>query len=331
MASSDFQHGALSLVCVGKKYVICQVDGKARLFDHINRIIRSFMSPLRSSVDQWQVLAAVVDAGGFAQAATLLHRSQSAVSYAIAQLQDSLGVRLLEMQGRRAVLTATGRELLRRSRAIVDQFARLEALARAIDDGWESELRLVIDAAFPSSRLLAVLAQLRESCTHTTIALADAVLSGAEEAITDGTADVVVTTRVPNGFLGDWLLDVSMVAVAAPSHPLHQLQRELTLDDLAPHTQAVVRDSGRQSRDEGWLGATLRWTVSSIEASRATVIAGLAYAWLPAHLIEADIGAGRLTPLRLAMGSTRKMPLYVVLVKGETAGPAARKALELLR
>jgi DNA-binding transcriptional LysR family regulator len=289
------------------------------------------MNQLRSSVDQWQVLATVVDAGGFAQAATRLHRSQSAVSYAIAHLQESLGVRLLEMQGRRAVLTPTGRELLRRSRAIVDQFERLEAAARAIDSGWESELKLVIDASFPQGRLLAVLAQLRDSCPHTTISLADAVLSGAEQAISDGAADLVVTTRVPNGFLGDWLMDVSMVAVAAPSHPLHQLQRALQLDDLALHTQAVVRDSGRQPRDEGWLGATHRWTVAGIEASRASVLAGLTYAWLPSHLVEADIAAGRLTPLPLAVGGVRRMPLYVVLVKGETAGPAARKALELLR
>jgi DNA-binding transcriptional LysR family regulator len=61
------------------------------------------------------------------------------------------------------------------------------------------------------------------------------------------------------------------------------------------------------------------------------VIAGLTYAWLPSHLVEADIAAGRLIPLPLAVGAVRRMPLYVVLVKGETAGPAARKALELLR
>jgi DNA-binding transcriptional LysR family regulator len=290
------------------------------------------MTQLRSTVDQWQVLAAVVDAGGFAQAAARLHRSQSAVSYALAQLQDSLGVRLLEQHGRRAILTPLGKELLRRSRVIVDQFSRLEALARSLDTGWESELKLVVDAAFPQHLLLGVLAELQGSCPHTTISLADAVLSGAEDAITEGTADLVVTTRVPGGFLGDWLMDVAMIAVAAPSHPLQQMQRTLTLDDLTLHTQIVVRDSGRrQQRDEGWLGAQHRWTVAGIEASRAAVLAGLAYAWLPSHLVAADMEQGRLQPLPLATGGLRQMPLYVVLVKGEIAGPAARKALELLQ
>jgi len=290
------------------------------------------MPHLRSSIDQWQVLAAVVDAGGFAQAAQALHKSQSAISYALAQLQESLGVRLLQIEGRRAVLTPAGVELLRRSRSVVDQFLRLESLARAIDKGWEGALSLVIDAAFPQEQLLGVMAELRASCPHTTLSLSDAVLSGAEEAIVEGHADVVVTTRVPQGHLGDWLLDVEMIAVAAASHALHALARTLQLDDLTQHTQVVVRDSGsRHPRDEGWLGAQHRWTVASLEASHAAVLAGLAYAWLPAHLVADDLAAGRLKALPLAIGGTRRMSLYVVLAKGETAGPAARKAVELLQ
>src|SRR5690606_29461172 len=87
----------------------------------------------RTSIDQWRVLAAVVDQGGFAAAARHLHRSQSAVSYAIAQLQKALGTRLLQVVGRKARLTPAGEHLLRRSRSILDQLARLEALAHAIE------------------------------------------------------------------------------------------------------------------------------------------------------------------------------------------------------
>ena len=102
----------------------------------------------------------------------------------------------------------------------------------------------MVDAAFPRSRLLDIVAELQQSCPSTQIQLADAVLSGAEEAITDGGADMVVTSRVPAGFLGDWLLDVNFVAVARPDQRLFQLGRELTTDDLVRHVQAVVRDSG---------------------------------------------------------------------------------------
>lgn len=289
------------------------------------------MTP-KTSPEQWQILASVVDRGGFAQAAAALHRSQSAVSYALAHLQDSLGVKLLEIRGRKAELTPAGRELLRRSRPIIEQFERLESLAQSLQQGWESELKLVVDAAFPQERLFAVLGELQHSCPNTTISLADAVLSGAEEAIIHRKADLVVTTRVPSNVLGDWLLDVEMIAVAAPGHPLHLQGTNLALEDLIPYTQVVVRDSGREHpRDEGWLGAQHRWTVSGVEASISAARAGLAYAWFPANRIDSLLATGELKPLPLQAGATRKLSLYAVLVKGEAAGPAARTALELLQ
>ena len=69
-----------------------------------------------------------------------------------------------------------------------------------------------------------------------------AVLSGAEEAIIDGTVDIVLTTRVPPGFLGDWLTDVNFIAAAHRDHPLHKLGRKLDAADLGEHTQVVISD-----------------------------------------------------------------------------------------
>src|SRR3569833_3998008 len=98
------------------------------------------------------------------------------------------------------------------------------------------------------------------------------------------------------------------------------------------HVQAVVRDSGvRHPRDEGWLGAELRCTVSSTEASLATVEAGLAYAWLPEHLIRGSLERGAIKPLPLAAGASRNAPLYLVLVNPDQAGPAARAADEAIQ
>jgi DNA-binding transcriptional LysR family regulator len=282
----------------------------------------------KTNVEQWAVLAAVVDTGGFAQAAQVLHRSQSAVSYAVARLQESLGLPLLVVEGRKSVLTAHGHTLLTRARTLLKDLDLLEQLARSLKQGWEPELNLAVDAAFPRSRLLDIIAELQQSCPSTQIQLADVVLSGAEDAITAGTADVVVTSRVPPGFLGDWLQDVTFIAAARPDHPLFQLGRELTTDDLVRHVQAVVRDSGTtHPRNEGWLGAQRRFTVSSMEASLATLLAGLAYAWLPEHLLEEVLRSGALKRLPLATGGARNISLHVVLARPELLGPAARAAV----
>ena len=95
------------------------------------------------------------------------------------------------------------------------------------------------------------------------------------------------------------------------------------------HVQAVVRDSGAQHpRDDGWLGAERRCTVSSMEASLATVQAGLAFAWLPDHLVADSLKREALRTLPLDAGGERNVPLNLVLVRAEIAGPAARAAVE---
>ena len=287
------------------------------------------MSIPRTSLEQWAVLAAVIDHGGFAQAATALNKSQSAISYAIARLQEQLDVPVLVIEGRKAVLTPHGQALLRRARSLLRDADTLERLARSLKQGWEPQLRLVVDSAFPRDRLLKIVAELQQLCPNTQMQLSDAVLSGAEDAIADGTADVVVTTRVPPGFLGEPLLEVTFIAVAHPEHELFKLDAPLTVEQLVHHVQVVVRDSGlKHPRDEGWLGADRRCTVSSVEASFATVQAGLAYAWLPEHLLEESFKRGTLKPLPLASGGSRSLPLHLVVVRPEPAGPAVRAAVE---
>lgn len=282
----------------------------------------------RTTIEQWAVLAAVVDHGGFAQAAVALNRSQSAVSYAIARLQESLGVALLEIDGRRSVLSKHGDTLLRRARSLLGDWQTLERIALSLTRGWEPVLNLVVDAAFPRTTLLKILAELQSTCPRTQIQLNDVVLSGAEEAILAGTADLVITSRVPQNYMGDWLLDVEFIAAARPDHALFALERDLTTEDLVRHVQAVVRDSGSaRPRDDGWLGAERRYTVSSMDASLAMLQAGLAYAWLPEHVLADSLQRGVLRPLPLASGGTRRVALHRVALHPESIGLAARAAI----
>ena len=304
--------------------------------DHNVRNIRNINeNEPRTTPDQWTALAAVVDRKGFAAAAEALDRSQSAISYQVTRLQETLGCQLLEVKGRRAVLTPHGAALLTRARGLLAQWHALEAFARSLERGFEAALKVLVDAAFPRSRLLAALVEFKHRCPTTQLDLSEAVLSGAEEAIVDGavdgSADVVVTSRVPPGFLGDWLCDATFVACASPQHPLHHLDRRISLQDLEQYQQVVLRDSGtRVPRDEGYLGAKERWTVGSLDTSLAIVESGLAYAWLPEHVVAAALAARSLRALPLEAGATRKVPLYVVLVRPSEAGPAAHAAVALL-
>src|SRR5690242_19662850 len=106
------------------------------------------------SLEQWRALLAVVDAGGYAQAAEALHKSQSAVTYAVQKIESLLGVKAFEIQGRKAVLTPTGHMLYRRGRLLIDEAIGLEQAARTLSAGWEAEIGLAVEVLFPTWLLL---------------------------------------------------------------------------------------------------------------------------------------------------------------------------------
>lgn len=286
----------------------------------------------RVTLEQWRMLQAVVDQDGYAGAAEALSKSVSTVSYGIRRLEAGLGVALLEVQGRRAVLTAAGRELLRRSRYLLDEAVAIERVAALLARGWEPVVRLAVEVIFPQERLLASLDAFARVTGTTRVELIESVLSGTNEQLVAGTADLAVTALVPPGFLGEPLVTVEFVAVAHPDHALHALGRPLTQRDLRQHRQLVVRDSGlREPRDAGWLGAEQRWTVSHLATSVDAVARGMGFAWLPRHRIAGLLADGQLQPLPLAEGALRHVELYLVFADREDAGPAARALADCLR
>ncbi|HET9391050.1 MAG TPA: LysR family transcriptional regulator [Steroidobacteraceae bacterium] len=97
---------------------------------------------------QLAVLAKVVDLNGFSAAARALGVPKAAVSRAIADIERSLGVRLLERTTRRIALTAAGRLLYPHARRVADESdaARL-AIAR-LSAPAEGPLRVIADPTY---------------------------------------------------------------------------------------------------------------------------------------------------------------------------------------
>ncbi|MGH8453556.1 MAG: LysR family transcriptional regulator, partial [Nevskiales bacterium] len=257
------------------------------------------MSLPKTTLEHWHVLQAIVEHGSFAKAAEALHRSQSSVSYMVARLQEQLDIPLLEIEGRRAKLTEAGVTLLNQAKLLLEDAQALEQRAKNLKSGWEAEIRLVVDGLFPRPLLTQVLGAVNASCHQSRLQLKETVLSGAEEALLKHEADVVISNSVPQGFLGDPLMDVDFIVVAHPDHALHKLGRELTTDDLARELHIVVRDSGTRNQDDGWLGATRRWTVTSGSTRLALMRSGLGFGWAPIHTISRDLVEGTLKPLPL--------------------------------
>lgn len=289
------------------------------------------MDSPRISLEQWRCLVAVVDAGGYAQAASVLHKSQSAVTYGVQKLEELLGVRALAIVGRKAQLTPSGEVLYRRAKSLLEEAGTLEGAARHLAAGWESELRLAVEIIFPTWMLLQCFARFGEEQPQTRIELYETVLSGTEEALLQRTVDLAICSRVPPGFAGDPLMRLRFLAMANPRHPLHQLGRELTLHDLRQHRHLIIRDTGSQRRSGSWLGAEQSWTVSHKATSIHAAGMGLGFAWFPEDTVRGELERNELKPLPLREGGERWGELYLVFADRDYAGPGALRLAELIR
>ena len=246
-------------------------------------------------------------------------------------MEELLAVKVFEIRGRRAVLTPTGELLYRRGKALVDEAARLEHAAGELAQGWEPEIRLAVEILFPTWLLLECLGRFGAERPETRIELTESVLGGTDEALAARKVDLAIGPVIPPGFVGDVLAPVRLVCVAAPTHALHSLGRELTLDDLRRHRHLVIRDSGVQrSRAGGWLNE-IRWTVTHKATSIRAAVMGLGYAWYPEDAIREELERGALKPLPLREGAERSGTLYLIFADRDAAGPGTRRLSEIVR
>lgn len=287
---------------------------------------------LKTTLEQWRMFKAVAEHGGFSQAAQAVHKSQSTVHHAVHRLEESLGVALLETHGRRVVLTEAGELLLRRAEYLLDEAARMEAVAGSVGAGVESRLHLAVDEAFPQAELFEVLAAVSEQFAHLRIELHETVLNGANELVEAGRAVLALSPlRLDNG-TNEEICRVRFIAVAGGGHGLLELERDISFEDLKACRQIVVRDSALgTSVDAGWLGAEQRWTVSHMRSSVDLVRRGLGFAWLPEPAIRDHLAAGELVRLPMPEAMDRSACFHLSYLDADQLGPAARTFMGEMR
>lgn len=281
------------------------------------------------TLDQMRVFLAVCDAGSFSAAARRLRRAQSAVSHAVMGLEAALGVSLFDRAGRLPALTPAGRALAVDARAVVGRADEMKARARAIARDVEPELSLSVDPLLPRAPLMRALEALRDVFPLLPVALYTEGLGASEARIADGTCSFgfssVGAAGIGNPSLERrYLLDVPIVIVAAPGHPLAAVGAALSQADLRRHTQLVLTD--RSPLTQGFQGGVVAdqvWRFADLDTKHAFLLAGLGWGGMPRHMVESDLATGRLTVLATD-APPRPIPLSLVHRRGEPPGRAGR-------
>ena len=285
----------------------------------------------KGTLEQWRMLKAVVDAGGFAKAAALVHKSPSSINHAVQKLQAQLGVPVLEVRGRRAELTDAGAALLRRAENLLGEALEIETLAVALAEGVESEVALGVDQFVPQDAVVDALARFSTQFPHTRVQIHETMLGGGGALLQSGVVDLLIGPSIPSDFLAEPLGQIRMLCVAHPEHPLARKARPLSLRDLRLGRQVILRDpSVGRVGEGGWLEAERRWTVGNVQTAMRCVSAGVAFAWLPECGVRRALDRGELVALELEAGATQVVPVLLAFKDRDRAGSAARGLAEFL-
>jgi DNA-binding transcriptional LysR family regulator len=265
------------------------------------------------NLDHVGAFVAVSEYGGVNIAAEKLFKSPSTISHALTKLQGQLGLTLFEQQGRKLYLTEQGTTVLKQAKILLDEKQTLLSIAKHLQQNYRGEIALAVDAICPHDILLDSLSDFAEQFPHCRIKLHEGVLSGAEEQLLNGQADICVAYRIPQGFLGEKFIDILFVPVVCADHPLAH-KTSVSSRALKTHRQVVISDSGSSAKvDKGWLKATLRWSVSNMYTAIEVIKSGMAFGWIPRHLVEQELAAGELVQLRLKFGGENSGSLIITL------------------
>lgn len=280
------------------------------------------------TLDQLRVLVTIAEAGSFSAAGRRLRRAQSAISQAIATLENGQGVVLFDRAGFRPVLTEAGRVLVAQARGVLAGAARFEAMAAATREGVEPELAIAIDPLVPTEAFIDSLHALRAEFPCLPVSFSTEGLGGAERRLRRGEAALalcLLLPAVPKDVAALPLLGIDLVPVVSVDHPLARLGRPATRDDLAGHVQLVLSDpSAPDGPSHGVIGSRT-WRFVDLGRRLDFLLAGMGWCRMPAGLVAPFIAEGRLASLAILddpAGAQGSLTIYAARLRDRPLGRA---------
>ncbi|WP_261640170.1 DNA-binding transcriptional regulator YeiE [Erwinia mallotivora] len=193
---------------------------------------------------QLEVFSEVLKSGSTTQAALLLSLSQSAVSAALADLENQLNVQLFDRVGKRLVVNEHGRLLYPRAVGLLEQAAEIEQLFRE-DKG---ALRVYASSTIGNYMLPAMIAGWRRDYPDLPLELSVGNSQDVIHAVADFRVDIGLIEgpcHMTEVISEAWQED-ELVVFAAPDAPV--LQRPVTLESLAGEPW-ILRERGSGTRE----------------------------------------------------------------------------------
>jgi DNA-binding transcriptional LysR family regulator len=283
------------------------------------------------------VMMTVVEAGSMNKAAALLNTTQPAISRSIAELERSLGVRVLDRDQRGVAPTEYGRALLNRCVTVFDELRQGVKSIEHLADATAGEIRVGATGATSAGFVSAVVDHLSRQHPRISIHIEDEETEGLQDQLHQRNLDLLILRQSPavvdERVNFEILFSDSYVVVAGLEHPSIRRRRvglaELVNERWAmplPRTTAasVARQAFRTSRldfPHAAVCATPEVRIKLVATGRFLSI----FSELRLHQAQSPT---KILPVRLP---TAPVPTGIIRLKNRTLSPAVQLFIDAAR
>lgn len=276
----------------------------------------------------------ITETGSFSAVARENGASQPAISRQVAQLEEYLGVRLLQRSTRSLTLTEDGRGLLSHAQVVLDTVAEAEAFVGRRRASPAGLVRLGCPSVFGRVQIAPRIGTLMERYPELTIELmveddvVDMVQHGLDLSVRVGEiADPsLVARRIGMTSAQTVASTAYLERMGEPRHP-----RDLMAHECVLFSRAQVPTEWLFQGDEGEITVPVkgRFRSNSIEAVLAAVLAGLGISRVPGWMVQNEMERGKVR-LVLREWHPKPRPIYIVYPSRRFLAPRTRAVIDFL-
>jgi len=143
--------------------------------------------------EQLRTLQAVVTSGSINEAATLLYKTQPAVSMAIKRLESDVGFNIFDRSGYRLELTAKGKIYYQKSKQILAQVSQLNSLSESYTRGEEHEVKIAFESTANINEIIKKIVPIQRKFPNTELHLQGAQMLNALKLLAEQQVELAIT------------------------------------------------------------------------------------------------------------------------------------------
>lgn len=272
------------------------------------------------------------------KAADELGISRALASAHLKQLEQHLGVRLVNRTTRHLAMTEAGAEYLSFCTQVLDSFEAQEARISQLQTEPQGHLKIMASMAFGHSQLAPIITDFTNLHPKVKISLILSDRSFSPSDFVEGGYDLGISMHVIKdaSIVSSKVADGTWLACTSPryfdGHPAIKTPSDLANHNCLIHRShapdAIWRFSGPSRLYEVAVSGSL--FTNSAMVLRAAVLSSAGISMLPIYAIGGDLEEGRLTQV-LSGFSSAKRPIYIVYPHGRYLPKRTRLFIDFMR